>query len=120
MKNNPRSVRERFDQLEPGSLIVSVITQFELHYGIAKSQQAQRSQAQLEEFLRLVPAVPLASDAAEIAGKLRAHLESKGTPIGPNDLLIAAHALALDVTLVTNNVREFSRVPDLKLENWAE
>ncbi len=90
----------------------------ELHFGVAKSGSTRNLRA-LEKFLAPLDVLPFDEAAMRKYGKVRAHLERKGTPIGALDTLIAAHALALDVVLVTNNLREFKRVPGLRLENWA-
>jgi tRNA(fMet)-specific endonuclease VapC len=89
-----------------------------LKYGVQKSQNKTRNESALEKFL--IPLIIEKFDykAAVVYGKIRAQLEAKGTPIGPLDTLIAAHALSLNLTLVTNNTREFARVPDLKIINW--
>jgi tRNA(fMet)-specific endonuclease VapC len=76
--------------------------------------------AKIEQLRRLIPVQPLDVDVANHYGRLRADLERKGVPIGACDLLIAAHALTLGLTLITNNVREFARVEGLRLDNWAE
>jgi tRNA(fMet)-specific endonuclease VapC len=98
---------------------VSAITASELHFGVARTGSARNAQA-LRGFLAGLEVADFEAAAAEVAGQVRAWLASQGTPIGPYDSLIAAHAQALGVTLVTNNTREFERVPGLKLANWAE
>jgi tRNA(fMet)-specific endonuclease VapC len=120
IKRRPPQVVDRFAALSFGDVGVSSITVAELQYGVQKSQYPERNRQALEQFL--VPLVIAEFDysAAAAYGAIRAALERQGTPIGSLDMLIAAQALCLDVTLVTNNVREFSRVPDLKLVNWAE
>ncbi len=97
---------------------VSVVTAAELHFGAAKSGSARNVDA-LGRFLDNLEVAPFDADAAKLSGSLRAWLVSQGTSIGPYDTLIAAHAHALGAVLVSNNVREFARVPGLKLENWA-
>lgn len=97
---------------------VSAVTASELHFGVARTGSARNAQA-LRQFLASLEVADFDTTAAEVAGQVRAWLASQGTPIGPYDSLIAAHAQALGVTLVTNNTREFERVPGLKLENWA-
>jgi tRNA(fMet)-specific endonuclease VapC len=92
----------------------------ELRFGIAAGQRRTLNVAKLELFLASFEVVPFDDRAAAAYGPLRALLQAKGTPIGPLDTLIAAHALALHATLVTNNVREFARVPALVMENWLE
>jgi len=99
---------------------MSVVTFLELTYGACKSQRVVENLARLEQLERVVPAQPLDAQVARDYGRIRADLEQKGALIGAYDLLIAAHALSLGLTLVTNNVREFRRVPGLKVENWAD
>src|SRR5690606_10872717 len=95
---------------------ISSITLAELCYGVEKSAFPERNREALEEFLLPLDVAEFGEEAAGFYGKVRAALTKKGTPIGGNDLLIAGHALALGVPLVTNNVREFRRVPGLKVE----
>ncbi|WP_176593425.1 type II toxin-antitoxin system VapC family toxin [Sphingobium sp. EM0848] len=104
-------------QLPDDAVATSVIVAGELRFG-AERRGSARLTAQLEGILRRLPVLPLGEDADCHYGALRAALERQGTPIGGNDMFIAAHALALDATLVTDNVREFARVPGLRIENW--
>ena len=97
---------------------ISTITAAELHFGAARSGSARNVEA-LGRFLAGLEVAPFDTVAATLSGSLRAWLASQGTPIGPYDNLIAAHAHALGATLVSNNTREFQRVPGLVLENWA-
>lgn len=99
--------------------VISVITWGELRYGAERSAQRESVVQSLDEFAALVPVEPLPKVAGENHGDIRAALESSGTPIGNNDLWIAAHARAAGLTLVTNNERELRRVQDLKVENWV-
>jgi len=119
IKKNPPQVLQQFRSHSVGDIGVSSITVAELQYGVQKSQYTEQNQRALEQFL--VPLVVASFDeqAAVEYGKIRAALEAQGTPIGALDMLIAAHALSLGATLVTNNVREFSRVPGLQLVNWV-
>lgn len=119
IKKKPPQVLQQFRSHSIGDIGISSITVAELQYGVHKSQYPEQNQRALEQFL--VPLVIVGFDerAATIDGKIRAALEAQGTPIGALDMLIAAHALSLGVTLVTNNVREFSRIPELQLVNWA-
>ncbi len=117
-QRRPDEVARRFRSLHPGEAAVSVITYGELLYGAFKSVHRAAALERLREFVRLVPALPLPENAAAVYGEVRAHLESPGEMIGNNDLWIAAHALAGDLTLVTNNEREFRRIRNLKLQNW--
>ena len=119
-KHQPPEVKARFERLKPGQLIMSVITYGELHYGASKSIQRARALAQLEELVRDIPVEDLNSTAAQAYGEIRAALEKQGRLIGNDDLWIGAHAMALDVTLATNNEREFKRIAGLSVENWAK
>lgn len=119
-KRKPASAASRFARLRPGEVGMSVITYLELVYGAHKSQHAEENLARIELLEQLIPAQPLDRAAAAFYGNLRTDLERKGLPIGAYDLLIAAHALSLGLTLVTNNTREFSRITGLRLENWVE
>lgn len=117
-RNQPVTVARRFARAAPESLGISAITWGELCFGAAKSNDPSRAYSLLDQFSRMVLVLPLPAEAGPLYGKVRAALQRAGTPIGNNDLWIAAHALALGVPLVSNNLREFERVPGLKLENW--
>ena len=117
--NRPEIVLERMRGFEPGDLCVSVVTLAELEYGVFNSSNPERNQLALTLFLANVDLIPFGDDAAVEYGRIRADLRRKGTPIGANDLLIAAHAKSLGMTLVTNSTREFARVEGLALEDWA-
>ncbi|MDO9002186.1 MAG: type II toxin-antitoxin system VapC family toxin [Aquabacterium sp.] len=118
IKQTPLAVIERLRQHASDTLAVSSITAAELYFGVAKSGSA-RNRLALSQFLSSLQILPFDQAAADVYGNVRAHLERSGTPIGPLDTQIAAHALALGFTMVTNNTREFERVPGLKVENWA-
>jgi tRNA(fMet)-specific endonuclease VapC len=117
-QKKPDEVLRRFRNLRPGEAALSVITYGELLYGAAKSAQKADAVKRLTELVKLVPALGLPEAAAETYGKLRAELELKGEMIGNNDLWIAAHAVVGELTLVTNNEKEFRRVRGLKVQNW--
>lgn len=119
INNRPPHVRPRFDAHVIGDIGVSAITAGELAWGVAKSASA-RNRAALETFLLPLEVVPFDEHVVWRYAELRATLERRGTPIGALDMQIAAHALTLGCTLVTNNTREFARVDGLVLENWAE
>jgi len=119
-KNRPVEVLDRFRRLRYGDVGMSVITHLEMVYGAWKSQHREANLRTLEALEKVIPVLPLDANVGHHYGRVRAELESKGSPIGAYDLLIAAHALAQGLTLVTNNVREFRRVPELKIENWAQ
>lgn len=118
-KNKPPEVYAHFANLDVGQVGMSIITFGELWYGAQKSQQSERSIQKLLDLTRLIPVVNLNTDTARYFGTVRSELEKQGKPIGNNDLWIAAHALEANLILVTNNTREFERVPNLKLENWV-
>lgn len=119
-KQKPLSVLHKFEHLHVGEVGMSLITYGELYYGVEKSQQAKKSKLLLDELLHLIPPLPLPLEAGKHYGEVRYQLEKQGKPIGNNDLWIAAHALAIDVILVTNNKKEFSRIRSLKIENWVD
>ena len=110
----------RFALLTIGEAGMSVVTYGELAYGCTKSSDPQLALARLSRFLDFIPAVPLPLSAGTIYGRIRRDLELRGERIGPNDLWVASHAMASDLILVTNNEREFRRIPGLKIENWAK
>lgn len=119
IKGRPESVVRELQKHAVGDVGVSTITVAELYVGTAKSQARERSLSALQQFLAPLALADFDSTAAAMYGDVRAYLEKNGTPIGSLDTLIAAHALSLDVTLVTNNEREFRRVPGLQVVNWA-
>jgi tRNA(fMet)-specific endonuclease VapC len=119
-KQRPPSVAARFARLASGSVGMSLITFGELRYGAEKSKQRGEAMDALRRLSELIPVMTPDDTVGERYGALRAQLERAGTPIGNNDLWIAAHALDLGVTLVSNNTREFERVPKLKLDNWVD
>jgi tRNA(fMet)-specific endonuclease VapC len=118
---NSRSsrLRARFERLEQGDVGMSIVTWLELSYGVNKSRRKRLNAEKIEQLKDEIPVQPLDVSAGEFYGALRADLERRGAVIGSLDMLIAAHALALDLILVTNTVREFSRVKGLRIENWA-
>jgi tRNA(fMet)-specific endonuclease VapC len=118
-RQKPGEVLARFQRLKPGDAAISVITWGELLYGAEKSRQRKKALQLLEEFKTFIPVLPMPENTGETYGAIRASLESKGMPIGNNDLWIAAHAKAEGLTIVTNNEREFQRVPGLKVQNWV-
>ncbi len=120
IKKRPPEVLDRFRQHPPQDVAISTITLFELEYGGEKSQYRQRSKDALAKFLLPLNLVCLDRSSAIEAAIIRAQLEKKGMPIGPYDLLIAGLARSQDMTLVTNNIKEFERVVGLHLENWVE
>jgi len=119
INKRPPIVIEKLTQFSPQDLGISAVVVSELQYGVAKSSQPEQNRQLLDAFLRPFQIVPYDEAAAEAYGFIRADLEKKGQPIGREDLFIAAHALAADLTLVTNNEAEFQHVPNLRVENWA-
>jgi len=119
IKEQPPSVLDRFTAHPLGDIGVSVITLAELEYGIAKSSRPARNRAALEQFVSPLEVASFDRDATAAYGRVRTLLEKKGRPIGSMDLLIAAHAISLDVQLITHNVKEFGIVPGLRIEDWA-
>ena len=107
------------ENVGPKAIVTSIIVAAELRYGCAKKGSA-KLRARVEGILATIPVMPLEHPADSAYGRMRAELESAGRTIGMNDLLIAAHARALGLTLVTDNTREFSRIRGLKVENWLE
>ena len=105
--------------MQHGDAFISAITYGELHYGAERSQQRPHALESLGHLVSLLIVVPLPGEAATAYGEIRAALEARGEMIGGNDLWIAAHAKSAGLTLVTNNEREFKRVPGLKLQNWT-
>lgn len=118
-RERPPAVLEKFRSLRRGEVAISIITLGELYFGAFKSQHRQHALDAIEELSTLIPALELPLAAGRHYGEIRTQLNAQGQPIGGNDLWIAAHALAADLILVSNNTREFERVPQLKLENWT-
>lgn len=119
IKNKPEQVFRRFRENFQQGLYISAITLAELEHGVQKSAKVEQNALALLQFLSTIPILSFGEEAAMEYGKICADLQRKGTSIGTMDMLIAAHAKALDMTLVTNNLREFERVEGLKLDNWV-
>ena len=120
IKRKPPDVIDRFKRTEISQIGISSITLSELIYGVSKSSKPEQNRMALTQFVAPLEILPYDDEAAQYYGDLRVHLEKRGTPIGALDMLIAAHALSIDCTLVTNNEKEFIRVPELKIVNWAK
>lgn len=120
IKQKPPNVLARFQALALSDVGISSITVAELEYGVFKSQQQEKNRSALMQFLIPLEVVEFDQAAAALYRAIRSNLESRGLVIGAMDMLIAAHALSLGVTLVSNNIREFSRIANLSLENWAK
>jgi tRNA(fMet)-specific endonuclease VapC len=118
-RKRPPEVLERFRKARPGTVAISVVTWGELLVGAEKNLQREAALSRLQDFVAGVLILPMPTDAGLRYGTIRASLERKDTLIGNNDLWIASHALAEELILVTNNEREFSRVPGLVIENWV-
>lgn len=119
IKNKPEAVIRRFLAQNPDEICISAITYAELLHGVEKSQAIEKNRLALSLFLSPITILEFDNYAAEEYGQIRATLEKKGTPIGPMDTLIAAHARARNLILVTNNTREFYRVENLQIEDWT-
>ncbi len=119
IKKKPPRVLARFTQHAVGEIGVSSITVGELAYGVERSRDVDKNRSALEQFLLPLTVLPFDRAAAFEYGKVRASLAGRGRPSGPLDTLIGAQALAANLTLVTNNAREFRRIPGLAVENWA-
>lgn len=120
IKRKPQAVIERLNQIPLNQLYISGITIAELEYGVRKSSFPDRNQLALSEFLAPFTLLAFDRNATIEYGIIRNELEKVGTPIGSLDMLIAAHAKSMNLTLVTNNEREFSRVNGLRVENWVK
>jgi tRNA(fMet)-specific endonuclease VapC len=118
IRERPPAAMERVQQHAVGDIGISAITLAELEYGVSKSSKPARNKEALDQFTEPLVVFDFDRAATAVYGKLRAALEKAGQAIGGMDLLIAAHALSLDVRLVTHNVREFGRVPGLRVETW--
>jgi tRNA(fMet)-specific endonuclease VapC len=119
IRQSPPQTLKRFREHSVGEIGISSITAAELWFGVEKSKQKKRNSKALDQFLFPLEIVPFDVPAAITYGVIRTRLESQGTPIGPLDTLIAAHALSLGAILVTNNEKEFKRIARLQIENWA-
>ena len=120
IKHKPEKVFQKLQEVEPEDVCVSSVTYAELVHGVEKSAAVEKNRLALSMLLANIEILDFDVDAADCYGKIRADLEKKGTPIGPLDMMIAGHAQSLGDIVVTNNVKEFSRVSNLKIENWAE
>jgi tRNA(fMet)-specific endonuclease VapC len=119
IKKQPESIRKKFESLAIGSVSMSLITYGELKYGALRSNNFSKAIAVLDRLTSYIPVLSMHQDVALEYADIRADLANKGTPIGNNDLWIAAHARSSRHTLVTNNLKEFTRVTGLELENWV-
>lgn len=118
-RRRPEKVLARFEQLEQGDAAMSLVTYGELRFGAVKSDNADEALRRLEQTANIIPVLPLDLSVCSHYATLRKKLQAQGLTIGSNDFWIAAHCLSLGLTMVTNNVREFERIPDLLIENWT-
>jgi tRNA(fMet)-specific endonuclease VapC len=118
IKQKPANVVKKFNDFQVGEICISTVTLAELRYGVAKSQYQEKNQAALNDFILPLEIAEFDEAAANYYGVLRANLERKGTPIGAMDLMIGAHALSQNLTIATNNVREFKHIPQLVVVDW--
>jgi tRNA(fMet)-specific endonuclease VapC len=119
IKKKPVEVLKRFQEINVGDISISSITLSELIFGVRKSQYPDKNLKALEKFIISLEVLSYNTKTAYVYGNIKKALESNGTPIGPMDALIAAHAISYKNILITNNEREFNRVPGLKVENWV-
>jgi len=120
MNNHPAEVLEKFKNIDVGEVGISSISVSELHYGVFKSKKIKQNIKRLEEFLYPFEILSYDEIASKEYGKIRSQLEKKGKVIGPLDMLIAAHAISKNLTLITNNTKEFDRIERLKVKNWVK
>ncbi len=120
IKSKPELVLKQFKKNLEHGIGISSITLSELEFGVQKSSYPEKNAANLLKFLAPIDILPFEELAARQFGILRAHLEKLGKPIGTMDMLIGAHSLALETTLVTNNKKEFSRIPGIRIKDWSE
>ena len=119
INDHPPEVVQKFREIGVGNICISSITVSELQYGAYKSKQIKKNLKRLDEFLRPFEILAYDETASNYYGKIRSDLENQGNVIGPLDMLIAAHALSENLTLITNNEKEFNRVKSLKVKNWV-
>jgi tRNA(fMet)-specific endonuclease VapC len=120
IREKPIKVIKKLHTFDLSDIVVSAITQSELEYGVAKSSRPKKNHEALIKFLSPLEIIPYDDKAAANYGQIRSLLERKGAIVGAMDLLIGAHARSIPMTLVTNNLREFKRIPGLRVENWAK
>lgn len=119
MREQHGNLRQRLEAFGSDDVCMSIVAAGELYFGIAKTPSSKAA-ANLDRMLKAIPTMPIEPPVEVQYGNIRAALQRAGTPIGSNDTWIAAHALSLGLTLVTANIRKFSRVPDLRIENWLD
>ncbi len=119
IKKRPANLLAKFNSIPPNTLCISAIAYAELQYGVERSSAKKMNQRILVDFVAHLDVQPWDAEAARQYGKIRTNVEKRGKPIGNMDLLIAAHALSQQCILVSNNLREFSRIRGLQCENWV-
>lgn len=119
MNKRPKFVIKKFRQSEPGEISISAISVSELQYGVSKSANPPKNEQRLYEFLLPFEILPYDESASKSYGNIRFRLGKTGRTIGPLDMLIGTHALSRGLILVTNNEKEFARIPGLRIENWT-
>ena len=119
IREKPVKVLRKLCTFELSDIVISAITHSELEYGVSKSSRREENREALNNFLSPLEIVPYDDKAAVVYGQIRTQLERKGAVVGAMDMLIGAHARSIPVTLVTNNLKEFKRIPELRVENWA-
>lgn len=120
IKHKPEKVFQRLQEIDPEDICVSSVTYAELVHGVEKSAAVEKNRLALLMLLANIEILNFDVDAADCYGKIKADLDKKGMPIDPLDMMIAGHAMSMGYAVVTNNVKEFSRVQGLILENWTE
>ncbi len=120
LKGRSKTLLKRIEETSPKNIFIPVIVRFELYYGAFKSKRREETLNTLQGFIDSFNSIEMDTKIAETAGRIRAELETAGIPIGPYDLLIGASALERGYVLVTRNIKEFSRIPGLSIENWEE
>ena len=120
LKDTYPAIKEKLFSLSPSSVYLSSVTLYELEYGASKSQWSEKTRLQLAMFFAPFTILPFDTEDAVTAGKIRSDIEKKGTPIGPYDLQIAAQGVSRNLTVVTHNTDEFSRVENLRIEDWTK
>ncbi|MEQ1601631.1 MAG: type II toxin-antitoxin system VapC family toxin [Methylophilaceae bacterium] len=120
IKRKPAQILQKFNAYKVGDICLSSVTLAELRYGVAKSQYREKNQAALDEFILPLEIAAFDEAASQVYGTLRANLEKQGKPIGSLDMMIGAHALSLEIVLVTNNTKEFNRITGLAVIDWLQ
>jgi tRNA(fMet)-specific endonuclease VapC len=118
LNGRSEKIKQHLESIHPEDIVLCSIVKAELFYGAMKSANPEKNLEKLEKFTNPFISLPFDDKASKLYGLIRSQLEKKGTPIGPNDLIIASISVANDITLITHNVKEFNRVENLRLEDW--